>query len=117
MELQKIEAHRSFGGQQIKYRHVSKTLHCEMTFSVYVPETTDENQKIPLIWWLAGLTSTDDNFSIKGGFQRYAAEQQIAFVMPDTSPRGDAADSEDWDLGQGAGFYLNATQEPWKKDF
>ncbi|MGM0292079.1 MULTISPECIES: S-formylglutathione hydrolase [Enterococcus] len=117
MELQKIETHRSFGGQQIKYRHLSETLHCEMTFSVYLPETTVENQEIPLIWWLAGLTSTDDNFSIKGGFQRYAAEQQIAFVMPDTSPRGDVADSEDWDLGQGAGFYLNATQEPWKKDF
>lgn len=117
MELQKIETHRSFGGQQIKYRHLSETLHCEMTFSVYLPETTIENQEIPLIWWLAGLTSTDDNFSIKGGFQRYAAEQQIAFVMPDTSPRGDVADSEDWDLGQGAGFYLNATQEPWKKDF
>ncbi|BBM15362.1 putative S-formyl-glutathione hydrolase [Enterococcus mundtii] len=88
MELQKIETHRSFGGQQIKYRHLSETLHCEMTFSVYLPETTVENQEIPLIWWLAGLTSTDDNFSIKGGFQRYAAEQQIAFVMPDTSPRG-----------------------------
>lgn len=117
MELQKIETHRSFGGQQIKYRHLSETLHCEMTFSVYLPETTVENQEIPLIWWLAGLTSTDDNFSIKGGFQRYAAEQQIAFVMPDTSPRGAVADSEDWDLGQGAGFYLNATQEPWKKDF
>ena len=117
MELQKIETHRSFGGQQIKYRHLSEMLHCEMTFSVYLPETTVENQEIPLIWWLAGLTSTDDNFSIKGGFQRYAAEQQIAFVMPDTSPRGDVADSEDWDLGQGAGFYLNATQEPWKKDF
>lgn len=66
MELQKIETHRSFGGQQIKYRHLSETLHCEMTFSVYLPETTVENQEIPLIWWLAGLTSTDDNFSIKG---------------------------------------------------
>lgn len=72
MELQKIETHRSFGGQQIKYRHLSEMLHCEMTFSVYLPETTVENQEIPLIWWLAGLTSTDDNFSIKGGFQRYA---------------------------------------------
>ena len=75
-------------------------------------------EKIPLIWWLSGLTCTDDNFSHKSGFQRLAEKYQVAVMIPDTSPRGEhVADDETWDLGQGAGFYLDATQEPWAKHY
>ncbi|MFC4770640.1 S-formylglutathione hydrolase [Enterococcus hermanniensis] len=115
MTVEIIEKHQSFGGQQIKYRHDSTTLKCEMTFSLFLPPET--KTAMPLIWWLSGLTCTDDNFSQKGAFQAYAAKNRVAFVMPDTSPRGAVADSDDWDLGQGASFYLNATQEPWQTNY
>ena len=117
MNVEIMESHQSFGGKQIKYKHTSAVLKSEMTFSLYLPDGASAEQPTSLIWWLSGLTCTDDNFSQKGAFQKYAAQHQVAFVMPDTSPRGTAADSEDWDLGQGAGFYLNATQEPWKENF
>ncbi len=88
-----------------------------MTFSIYLP-SNKEAKKIPLIWWLSGLTCTDDNFSQKSGFQRLAEKHQVAVMIPDTSPRGEqVADDEAWDLGQGAGFYVNATQEPWDKHY
>lgn len=118
MRLKIIEQHKSHGGLQIKYRHYAETLQTEATFSLYLPEAATAATPTALIWWLAGLTCTDDNFSQKGAFQKYAAQQNLAFVMPDTSPRGvDVADSEDWDLGQGAGFYLNATETPWQAHF
>lgn len=117
MSFKLTEQHRSFGGQQCKYTHYSESLKCSMTFSIYIPSNQD-NKEIPLIWWLSGLTCTDDNFSQKSGFQRLANEHGVAVIMPDTSPRGeDVADDEAWDLGQGAGFYLNATQNPWKKNY
>lgn len=112
-----LDSHQVYGGQQIKYRHTSSVLSSEMTFSLFLPTVSTNQSQTSLVWWLSGLTCTDDNFSQKGGFQRYAAENNLAFVMPDTSPRGDAADSEDWDLGQGASFYLNATQLPWQNHF
>lgn len=112
-----IETHKAFGGEQRKYRHYSETLDCDMVFSLFLPQQTD-NKPTDLIWWLSGLTCTDDNFSQKGAFQKYASQHQLAIAMPDTSPRGtDVADDENWDLGQGAGFYLNATQEPWAKNY
>lgn len=112
-----IETHKVFGGEQRKYRHFSETLDCDMVFSLFLPKQTD-NKPTSLIWWLSGLTCTDDNFSQKGAFQKYASQHQLTVVMPDTSPRGtDVADDENWDLGQGAGFYLNATQEPWAKNY
>lgn len=118
MNLTVLEEHKSHGGRQIKYRHYAETLQSEATFSLFLPDTAAADAPTPLIWWLAGLTCTDDNFSQKGDFQKYAVEQHIAFVMPDTSPRGtDVADSEDWDLGQGAGFYLNATHAPWQTHY
>lgn len=117
MDLKILEIHTSFGGKQIKYQHTSKILKCEMIFSLFLPESKSETETVPLIWWLAGLTCTDDNFSQKGAFQKYASEQNVAFIMPDTSPRGNIADSDDWDLGQGASFYINATLEPWKENF
>jgi len=117
VSLKLIEKHRSFGGEQCKYRHYSEVLQCDMTFSIYLPSNKEE-KKIPLIWWLSGLTCTDDNFSQKSGFQRLAEKYQVAVMIPDTSPRGEnVADDEAWDLGQGAGFYLNATQDPWAKHY
>lgn len=117
MKLNILEQHTSFGGEQYKYSHYSEVLKCEMKFSIYLP-SNKENKEIPLIWWLSGLTCTDDTFTHKSGFQRLAEKNQVAVIMPDTSPRGeDVADDEAWDLGQGAGFYLNATQEPWAKNF
>ena len=88
-----------------------------MTFSLYLP-SNKQNEKIPLIWWLSGLTCTDDIFTQKSGFQRLANKYQVAVIIPDTSPRGEhIPDAKDWDLGQGAGFYLNATRDPWAKNY
>ncbi len=117
MSITLIEKHRSFGGEHCKYSHYSQSLDCDMTFSIYLP-SNKERKKIPLIWWLSGLTCTDDNFSQKSGFQRLAEKYQAAVMIPDTSPRGDhVVNDQAWDLGQGAGFYLNATQDPWAKHY
>ena len=117
MSLKLIEKRRSFGGEQCKYTHYSEALQCEMTFSIYLP-SNQEKKKIPLIWWLSGLTCTDDNFSQKSGFQRLAEKHQVAVMIPDTSPRGEhVPDDDGYDLGKGAGFYVNATQDPWAKNY
>ncbi|WP_195924207.1 S-formylglutathione hydrolase [Sarcina ventriculi] len=117
MKLKEIERHSSFNGEQYKYSHYSKILDCAMTFSLYLP-SNKQNEKIPLIWWLSGLTCTDDIFTQKSGFQRLANKYQVAVIIPDTSPRGEhIPDDKDWDLGQGAGFYLNATRDPWAKNY
>lgn len=117
MKLTCIETHLSFGGHQRKYRHFSETLNCEMVFSLFLPQD-DPAKKTALVWWLSGLTCTDDNFSQKGAFQEYANRNQIAIAIPDTSPRGETVhDHNSWDLGQGASFYLNATQSPWKENY
>ena len=117
MKLKEIERHSSFNGEQYKYSHYSKILDCTMTFSLYLP-SNKQNEKIPLIWWLSGLTCTDDIFTQKSGFQRLANKYQVAVIIPDTSPRGEhIPDDKDWDLGQGAGFYLNATRDPWAKNY
>lgn len=111
MEL--LEEHRSFGGRQQRWQHNSSTLNCAMTFSVFLPPER-ENTPPPVLYWLSGLTCTDENFTTKAAAQRVAAELGIALVMPDTSPRGDdVADAQGYDLGKGAGFYLNATEQPW----
>ena len=109
-----IEHIKESGGWLNRYTHDSECCHCEMTFSVYLPPAA-ETQKVPAVYFLSGLTCTDDNVRVKAGAQRYAAELGIALIMPDTSPRGDdVADAPDrYDLGQGAGFYINATREPW----
>ena len=112
--MQQIESIKEFGGYLNRYVHPSDACHCEMTFSVYLPPQVAV-EKVPVLYWLSGLTCTDDNARVKAGAQRYAAEHGIALVYPDTSPRGaGVADEEDrYDLGQGAGFYVNATQPPW----
>jgi S-formylglutathione hydrolase len=110
--MEQIDNHRAFGGEQRRYRHRSETLHCDMTLSVFLPP--EWRPESPLLYWLSGLTCTDENFVQKAGAQRVAAELGLILVAPDTSPRGeDVADDEAYDLGQGAGFYINATQQPW----
>lgn len=117
MTLKLIEQKRSFGGEQRKYTHYSDALQCDMTFSVFLPSNKEEKD-IPLIWFLSGLTCTDDNFSQKSGFQRLAEQHQVAVIIPDTSPRGEhVADDAAYDLGQGAGFYVDAVQEPWAANY
>ncbi len=109
-----------FDGQHHQYQHASNTTHCTMTFSVYLPPQADENNKVPALYFLSGLTCTDENFSVKSGAQRWAAKHGIALIMPDTSPRGDEVPDDledDYAFGQGAGFYVNATQKPWNKHF
>lgn len=111
MEL--LEEHRCFEGWQQRWRHNAATLNCAMTFSIFLPPTKDATPP-PVLYWLSGLTCNDENFTTKAGAQRVAAELGIVLVMPDTSPRGDdVADDEGYDLGKGAGFYLNATEQPW----
>ena len=112
MEL--LEEHRCFEGRQQRWRHDSTTLNCTMTFSIFLPPA--ENP--PVLFWLSGLTCNEENFTTKAGAQRIAAELGIALVMPDTSPRGDdVADDAGYDLGKGAGFYLNATGQPWASHY
>ena len=117
--LQQISANKCFGGQQLRYRHTSPTLNCEMTFSVYLPPQA-EQYSVPVLYWLSGLTCTDENFVNKAGAQRWAAQYGLAIVCPDTSPRGDEVpgDPQDsWDFGHGAGFYLNASLPPWNTHY
>ncbi|MBK0002063.1 S-formylglutathione hydrolase [Erwinia sp. S38] len=115
--LELLEEHRLYGGWQQRYRHLSSSLNCTMTFSIFLPGPKDGTPP-PVVWCLAGLTCTDENFSVKSGAQRVAAELGLVLVMPDTSPRGEGvANDEGYDLGQGAGFYLNATEAPWSANF
>jgi S-formylglutathione hydrolase len=112
--MQRIEQHACFGGQQEVWQHRSEVLGCDMRFSVYLPPQAAQGGKLPVLYWLSGLTCTEQNFITKAGAQRYAAEHGVILVAPDTSPRGDdVADAEGYDLGKGAGFYVNATQAPW----
>ena len=113
MTLERIEHRACFGGWQDVYAHASSALGCTMRFAIYLPPQAADGP-VPVLYWLSGLTCNEQNFITKAGAQRYAAEHGIAIVCPDTSPRGDdVADAEGYDLGQGAGFYVNATQPPW----
>lgn len=116
--IKQIESIKEFGGFLNRYTHDSEVCNCQMTFSVYLPPQT-ETQAVPALYWLSGLTCTDDNVRVKAGAQRYAAEHGIALIMPDTSPRGEQVPDEEarYDLGKGAGFYVNATQAPWGKHY
>ncbi len=118
MTIQRTESVKEFGGLLNRYTHQSNVLNCEMNFSVYLPPQAEKGN-VPTLYWLSGLTCTDDNARTKGGMQRYAAEHGIAIVFPDTSPRGDdvADEPERYDLGKGAGFYVNSTQSPWAKHY
>lgn len=120
MNLERISANKMFGGMQLKLKHQSQALGCDMIFSVYLPPNASADHKVPVIYWLSGLTCTDDNFVQKAGAQQYAADAGVAIVCPDTSPRGQGVPDDEnkaYDFGLGAGFYVNATQEPWKKHY
>jgi S-formylglutathione hydrolase len=116
--MKEIESIKESGGYLNRYTHESTICQCEMTFSVYLPPKS-RDEKVPALYWLSGLTCNDDNARTKGGFQRFAAQHGIAIVFPDTSPRGDdvADEPERYDLGQAAGFYVNATQSPWTPNY
>jgi S-formylglutathione hydrolase len=118
MTIENLSVNKSFGGWHKQYSHQSKTLNCTMRFAIYLPPQISNVGKVPVLYWLSGLTCTDENFMQKAGAQRIAAELGIAIVAPDTSPRGDdVADDEGYDLGKGAGFYVNATQAPWDRHY
>lgn len=118
MSLQLLSSQKMFNGWQQRYRHYSQTNQCDMTFSIYIPFRVTQGYKVPTVYCLAGLTCTDENFTTKAGAQQYAAQLGLVLVMPDTSPRGeDVPNDAAYDLGQGAGFYLNATEAPWAKNF
>ncbi|MBO9519195.1 MAG: S-formylglutathione hydrolase [Porphyrobacter sp.] len=115
--MEVVSTARAFGGTQGVYRHASSATGTEMTFAVYVPDHAP-GAKLPVLWYLSGLTCTHANVMDKGEYRRACAEHGIVFVAPDTSPRGDEVpDDEAYDFGKGAGFYVDATQEPWAKNF
>jgi S-formylglutathione hydrolase len=117
--MEKMSENRCFGGRQLRCSHTSEVLNCTMTFSLFLPPQAEDGP-VPVLYWLSGLTCTDENFVTKAGAQRYASEHGIAVVAPDTSPRGEgvADDPEGaYDLGLGAGFYVNATREPWSAHY
>lgn len=116
--LTSISNTKSFGGWIKRYQHYSSSLKCDMVFAIYLPPQA-ETRSVPLLWWLSGLTCTDENFMQKAGAQRMAAELGIAIICPDTSPRGLnlPGEHESYDFGSGAGFYLNATQAPWAEHY
>ena len=112
--MERIEQHASFGGRQEVWQHDSATLGCAMRFGVYLPPAALAGQPCPVLYWLSGLTCSEQNFITKAGAQQHAALHQLIVVAPDTSPRGEGvANDQAYDLGQGAGFYVNATQAPW----
>ena len=117
--LTQIAANRCHGGWHKRFRHRSPVLGCDMVFAAYLPPQA-ETQRVPVLYWLSGLTCTDENFMQKAGAMRTAAELGIAIVAPDTSPRGPDVPGDPegaWDFGLGAGFYVNATQQPWARHY
>lgn len=115
--MKTVSENRCFGGVQGVYSHASQVTGCDMTFGLFLPEEAETNV-VPVIWYLSGLTCTHENAIVKAGAQRWAAEMGVAVVFPDTSPRGEGvANDAAYDLGQGAGFYVNATEAPWKPHF
>ena len=115
--MKTVSENTCFGGTQGVYSHTSKSCECDMTFAVFLPAEAKDGP-VPVLWYLSGLTCTHENAMSKAGAQIWAAEHGIALIFPDTSPRGEGvADDGNYDLGQGAGFYVNATQSPWKPHF
>jgi S-formylglutathione hydrolase len=115
--METLSKNKAFGGTQGVYRHASTATQCDMTFGLFLPAEASDGP-VPVLWYLSGLTCNHENAITKAGAQTWAAEQGIALIFPDTSPRGEGvADDEAYDLGQGAGFYVNATQSPWTPHF
>jgi S-formylglutathione hydrolase len=119
MTLQVVSQSRCFGGTQFTYQHKSSETGTMMRFAAFVPPDT-RRSPFPIVWYLSGLTCTEENFTVKAGAQRVAAELGLLLIAPDTSPRGDAVPRDpagSYDLGLGAGFYVDATQEPWSRNY
>ncbi|SJL82646.1 S-formylglutathione hydrolase [Vibrio palustris] len=120
MDLTNVSQAKVFNGWHKQYQHTSSVLHCDMRFAIFLPPHASAAQPVPVLYWLSGLTCTDENFMQKAAAFQKAAELGIAIVAPDTSPRGEAVPDDvdqSYDFGLGAGFYLNATQEPWKTHY
>ncbi len=116
--MERTENHASFGGRQEVWQHASRSTGTPMKLGVYLPPAALKGEACPLLYWLSGLTCTEQNFITKAGAQQFAAEHGLILIAPDTSPRGDDVPNDPaYDLGQGAGFYLNATQAPWATNF
>lgn len=119
-QLELLSDQRCFGGSQRRYRHHSGQLNCSMLLGVFLPPAALAGERVPAVYWLSGLTCTDENASQKAGAQRRAAELGLALVMPDTSPRGPEVPTDPdggWDFGHGAGFYVDATEAPWSHHY
>jgi len=116
--IEQLSSQRCFSGSLARYRHHSDVLDCQMVFGVFLPPQA-LGGPVPVLWWLSGLTCTDENFMQKAGAQRLAAELGMAIICPDTSPRGTdlPGEHDSYDFGSGAGFYINAKQEPWSAHY
>lgn len=123
--MEQVANTKCFGGELKRYKHQSSSLHCDMHFSIFLPRQvalaeSNSALKLPVLYWLSGLTATDENFMQKAGAQRVASELGLILITPDTSPRGESVPDDPesaYDLGHGAGFYLNATQAPWSTHY
>ena len=120
MNITQISKIKAFGGWHYQYSHQASTTNCEMRFAIFLPPQTSKSNKVPVLYWLSGLTCTDENFMQKAGALKMAAELGMAIVAADTSPRGEEVSDDEnnaYDFGLGAGFYVNATQAPWQKNY
>ena len=118
MSLEIISENKSHGGRQLVVRHASAATSSDMTFSIFLPPQAEGGARLPLVWYLSGLTCTHSNVTEKGEYRAACAEHGLIFVAPDTSPRGDdVPDAQGYDFGKGAGFYVDATQDPWAKHY
>jgi S-formylglutathione hydrolase len=118
MTMEIVSENKSHGGRQLVVRHPSSATSTDMTFSIFLPPQAAAGAKLPVVWYLSGLTCTHANVTEKGEYRAACAELGLIFVAPDTSPRGEnVPDAEEWDFGKGAGFYIDATQEPWSKNY
>ena len=118
--MEKLSENKVCGGRHQQFSHASSSLNCQMRFAIFLPPQVEEGEKVPVLYWLSGLTCTDENFMQKAGAFKMAAELGIAIVAPDTSPRGEGVPDDPegaYDFGLGAGFYLNATQAPWSQHY
>ena len=116
--VEQLAANKCFGGTQLRLKHKSKALDCDMTFGLFLPANV--KAPVPVLYWLSGLTCNDENFVAKAGAQRYAQQYGLAIVAPDTSPRGEGVPDDPegaWDFGLGAGFYVNAERDPWSRHY
>ena len=118
MTIEVVSENKAFGGRQLVVRHASQATSTEMTFSIFLPPQAEQSVKVPVLWYLSGLTCTHANVTEKGEYRAACAKHGLIFVAPDTSPRGDGVpDDPEYDMGQGAGFYVDATEAPWSANF